>query len=324
MGSGTAIGGAILRSALATGRPPVVGALGARDLHRARHHRLGYRVFDLSDEEKVCRQLLGIDLVVQTGRLELAALERLGRACLRRGCALLDLSDQLPEHLALRRHAELLEAGGIPWVVSAGAASVTASLLSAHLHDLLPDAASLRLSTHGPDPRLAGIDLRWWRSGVVSTGWCVRQGKLVDGARPGPSGPAGLHAYPWRADLADAGHAARSLDVDAWVELPSLLRSSRMRRVLADRPAAAARIEHCIHRFGPPGWRKLTASGRIQGHQGQEKDASLAIRDALEVQVRIVLGLLDGFRSGRVAAGVHTPLEALGTRLAPLIGLHPV
>lgn len=322
IGSRSGIGGAVLRAALAGGHPPVVGALSAAELHLARSHRLGHRALDLRDEEKIRRQLQGVELVVQAGRLDLASLERLGHACLRQGCALVDLSDQLPEHLALRRHAEILESGGIPWIASAGAASVTASLLSAHLHDLLPDAASLTLSTHGPDPRLAGIDLRWWRSGATEAGWCVRKGELVDGVADRVA-TGRLHAYPWRADLADGEHARRRLDVDALVELPVLLRSPRMRRALADRPVAASRIEHCVHRFGPPGWRRLTATGRVQCGQGHLKEASLAIRDALEVQVRVVLGLVEALRCGRIPGGVHTPLAALGARLAPLIGLHP-
>lgn len=322
IGSRSGVGAAVLRAALACGRAPVIGATSASELQFASRHKLGHRALDLADVEKIRRQLLGVELVVQAGRLDLGALERLGLACLHQGCALMDLSDQLPEHLALRRHAELLESGGIPWIVSAGAASVTASLLSAHLHDLLPDAASLSLSTHGPDPRLAGIDLRWWRSGSAESGWCLRRGKLIEGqAAPLPV-QGRLQAYPWRADLADGEHARRLMDVDTLVEMPVLLRSPRMRRALADRPVAASRIEHCVHRFGPPGWRKLTATGRIRCGQGHQKEASLSVRDALEVQVRVVLGLVDALRAGRVPGGVHTPLAALGTRLAPMIGLH--
>jgi len=323
LGAKTGVGHAVLRSSQAAGLPPLVGASDPGALRVAERYRLPFRPLDLSDEEKVSRQLLGIDLVLHAGRAELSTLERLGRACLRQGCGLIDLSDQIPEHLALLRNAEMLESRGIPWIVSGGAASVTASLLSAHLHDMLPDATSLSLTTDGPDPRLAGIDLRWWRSGGAHQGWQVRKGILVEGDARTQGSRAALQAYPWRADLADREHGVRGLDVDTWVRLPSHLRSARVRRALADRPHAASRIEHCIHRFGPPGLRKLTASGQIRGSHGQEKAASLAIRDALEVQVRIVLGLLDGFRSGALPPGVHTPLAALGPGLARLIGLGP-
>jgi len=323
LGAKSGVGHAILRQAQASGLPPLVGASDPGTLKIAERYRLPFRSMDLSDDEKIGRQLLGVDLVLQAGRTDLSTLERLGRACLRQGCGLVDLSDQIPEHLALSRHSEMLESRGISWIVSGGTASVTAALLSAHLHDLLPDASSLSLTTEGPDPRLSGIDLRWWKSGADERNWRVRKGVLVEGqSAPGTSTDS-VQAYPWRSDLADRQHGLRGLDVDTWVKLPSHLRSARLRRALADRPHAASRIEHCVHRFGPPGLRKLTASGQIRGPLGHEKNATLAIRDALEVQVRIVLGLLDGFRAGRLPPGVHTPLAALGPALSRLIGLGP-
>lgn len=322
LGARSGVGRSLLKATTAEGYSPVVGASDARALRLAQRYRLPFRALDLDDEEKISRQLLGMDLVLNAGGSDLQTLGRLGRACLKQGCGLIDLSDQVPEHLALLRNAEMVESRGIPWIVSGGVASVTANLLSAHLHDLLPDAMSMSLSTEGPDPRLAGIDLRWWRSGHESpSGWHVRRGRLVD--RPSSEVPMkdGFHAYPWRADLADSLHGRRGIDVDAWVRMPSHLRSARLRRALADRPEAAGRIEHCIHRFGPPGLRRLTASGEVQGSQGMERKATLAVRDAMEVQKRIVLGLLDRFRSHRLPAGVHTPLEAMGPDLARWIGV---
>lgn len=322
LGAKSGVGQSLLRATTAAGYSPVVGASDTRALRLAERYRLPFRALDLGDEEKISRQLLGIDLVLNAGGTDLQTLGRLGRACLKQGCGLIDLSDQVPEHLSLLRHAEMVESRGIPWIVSGGVASVTANLLSAHLHDLLPDAESLSLSTEGPDPRLSGIDLRWWRTGQdAPTGWHVRRGQLVDRPESEASMRDGLHAYPWRADLADARHGRQGLDVDAWVKLPSHLRSARIRRALADRPAAAGRIEHCIHRFGPPGFRRLTATGLARGSQGVERKATLAIRDALEVQKRIVLGLLDRYQARRLPAGVHTPLEAMGPELARWIGL---
>ena len=322
LGAKSGVGQSILKASTAAGYSPVVGASDARALRLAERYHLPFRALDLDDEEKISRQLLGMDLVLNAGRSDLQTLGRLGRACLKQGCGLIDLSDQVPEHLALLHNAEMVESRGIPWIVSGGVASVTANLLSAHLHDLLPDAVSLSLSTEGPDPRLSGIDLRWWRSGLESpAGWHVRRGRLVDRPATEESIRDGLHAYPWRADLADARHGQHGLDVDAWVRFPSHLRSARFRRALADRPAAAGRIEHCLHRFGPPGFRRLTASGQARGPQGVERKATLAVRDALEVQKRIVLGLLDRFRSQSLPAGVHTPLEAMGPDLARWIGV---
>lgn len=322
LGAKSGVGQSLLRATTAAGYSPVVGASDARALRLAERYRLPFRSLDLDDEEKISRQLLGIDLVLNAGRSDLQTLGRLGRACLKQGCGLIDLSDQVPEHLALLRNAELVESRGIPWIVSGGVASVTANLLSAHLHDLLPDASSLSLSTEGPDPRLSGIDLRWWRTDQESPGgWHVRRGLLVDRPASEEAVRDGLHAYPWRSDLADAIHGGRGVDVDAWVRLPSHLRSNRIRRVLADRPIAASRIEHCVHRFGPPGFRRLAATGHARGPQGQERRATLTVRDALEVQKRIVLGLLDRFQTHRLPAGVHTPLEAMGPDLARWIGV---
>lgn len=321
LGARSGIGQAVLRSCRESGLTPLIGASDTASVRLAERHGLPLRAFDLGDEERVARQLMGIDLVVRVGGLELPGLERLGRACVRQGCALIDLSDQMPEHLALLRHGEMLESRGIPWVVSAGAASASASLVSAHLHDLLPEATALTLTTEGPDPRLAGIDLRWWRSGGRRDGWRVRAGVLEGGVDASDETRGGVLAYPWRADLADRRHREGGLDVDTLVCLPYALRSPRLRRALADRPQAASRLEHCVHRFGPPGLRRLTASGCIRGGQGQEKRAAIAIRDALEVQARIVRGLLLEYRNGGLPAGAHTPLSALGPKLARLVGL---
>lgn len=322
LGARSGVGQSLLKATTAAGYSPVVGASDSRALRLAERYRLPFRALDLHDEEKISRQLLGIDLVLNAGGTDLQTLGRLGRACLKQGCGLIDLSDQVPEHLSLLRNAEMVQSRGLPWIVSGGVASVTANLLSAHLHDLLPDAVSLSLSTEGPDPKLSGIDLRWWKSGHEgSSGWHVRQGRLVDRPASEESMRDGLHAYPWRADLADLQFGRRGLDVDTWVKMPSHLRSARIRRALADRPAAAGRIEHCVHRFGPPGLRRLTASGHARGLQGVERKATLAVRDALEVQKRIVLGLLERFRSHRLPAGVHTPLEAMGPDLARWIGV---
>lgn len=321
LGARTGIGHAVMRSCRLAGFSPLVGASDSSSLRMAERFGLPFRVIDLLDEERITRQLLGVDLVLHAGRMDLPNLERLGRACLRQGCALIDLSDQLPEHLALLRHNEMLESRGIPWVISGGTASVAASLLSAHMHDLLPAATSLTLTTEGPDPRLAGIDLRWWRSDAHGKGWRVRAGVLEQDVDPQQEGSASFQLYPWRSDLADRRHGERGLDVDAMVRLPGALRSPRLRRALADRPHAASKIEHCVHRFGPPGWRRLTASGSVRCSQGDEKRAAIAIRDALEVQVRIVHGLLAGMRSGSLPAGAHTPLGALGPKLAELVGL---
>jgi|GEM_PF-5225563 len=321
LGAKSGVGHAVLRSCRASGLSPLIGASDPASLRVANRYHLSFRAIDLDDEERISRQLLGIDLVLQAGRIELPALERLGRACVRQGCGLVDLSDQIPEHLALLRHSEMLETRGVPWIVSGGAASVTASLLSAHLHDLLPDATALTLTTDGPDPRLAGIDLRWWRSDAHSKGWCVRSGVLKREVESAANASSAIQAYPWRSDLVDCRHGERGVDVDTWVRLPSPLRSPGLRRALADRPLATSRIEHCIHRFGPPGLRRLTASGCIRGAQGAEKKASIAVRDALEVQTRVVLGLLQGFRAGRLPPGVHAPLSALGPTLAAIVGL---
>lgn len=321
LGAGTGIGHAVARSCRASGGPPLVGAIDVRESKIAERFRYACRAVDLEDEERIARQLLGVDLVVQTGRMELATLGRLARACARSGCALLDLSDQIPEHLALLRHGEMLESMGIPWVVSAGAASVAASLLSAHLHDLLPDASSLELVTEGPDPRLAGIDLRWWRTGAGNAGWRVRSGMLERRSVASLDSREPLQAYPWRADLAEAQHGRREADVDALVRMPVPLRSPRLRKALADRPLAASRIEHCVHRFGPPGLRRLTASGTIRHASEGEKRATIAVRDALEMQVRVVHGVLAAFRRGSLPPGAHTPLAALGPTLADVIGL---
>lgn len=321
LGARSGVGHAVLRSCRASGLSPLIGASDPASLHLAERFGLSFRAFDLTDEERIFRQLMGIDLVLQAGRMELPALERLGRACVRQGCALIDLSDQIPEHLALLRHGDMLEQRGIPWIVSGGAASVAASLLSAHLHDLLPDASALTLTTEGPDPRLAGIDLRWWRSDAQSKGWRVRAGILEHEVDAAQAVASGLQVYPWRSDLADRRHVEKGVDVDALVRLPAPLRSPRLRRALADRPHAASRIEHCIHRFGPPGLRKLTASGFIRGTHGQENRAVIAISDALAVQVRIVRGLLAEFRAGGLPGGANTPLGALGTKLAGVIGL---
>lgn len=320
LGAKTGIGHAVMRSCRQAGCSPLVGASDASSLRMAERYGLPFRAIDLMDEERITRQLLGVDLVVHAGRTDLPNLERLGRACLRQGCALIDLSDQIPEHLALLRHNEMLESRGIPWVISGGTASVAASLLSAHMHDLLPAATSLTLTTEGPDPRLAGIDLRWWRSGAREKGWRVRAGVLERSVDP-LDGSGSIQAYPWRSDLTDRQHGELGLDVDTLVRMPGALRSPRLRRALADRPQAASRIEHCIHRFGPPGWRRLTASGSARCSQGNEKKAAIAIRDALEFQVRIVQGLLSGLRSGSIPAGAHTPLGALGPKLAELVGL---
>lgn len=322
LGAKSGVGQSLLKATTAAGYSPMVGASDIRALRLAERYRLPFRALDLHDEDKISLQLLGIDLVLNAGGTDLQTLGRLGRACLKQGCGLIDLSDQVPEHLSLLRNAEMVQSRGIPWIVSGGVASVTANLLSAHLHDLLPDAVSLSLSTEGPDPKLSGIDLRWWKSGPeTSSGWHVRQGRLVDRPSSEELMRDGLHAYPWRADLADHQYGRRGLDVDAWVRMPSHLRSAKVRRVLADRPAAAGRIEHCIHRFGPPGFRRLTASGHARGPQGVERKATLAVRDALEVQKRIVLGLLERFRSHRLPPGVHTPLEAMGPDLARWIGV---
>lgn len=321
LGARTGIGHAVMRSCRSSGFSPLIGASDSASLRMAERFGLPFRALDLLDEERITRQLLGVDLVLQAGRMELPQLERLGRACLRQGCALIDLSDQIPEHLALLRHGEMLESRGIPWVVSGGTASVAASLLSAHMHDLLPAATSLTLTTEGPDPRLAGIDLRWWRSDAQGMGWRVRAGILEQDVVTPADNSGRIQAYPWRADLADRRHGEHGMDVDALVRLPAALRSPRLRRALADRPHAASKIEHCVHRFGPPGWRRLTASGSVRCAQGNEKTAVIAIRDALEVQVRIVQGLLAGMRSGSLPAGAHTPLGALGPKLAELVGL---
>lgn len=321
LGAKSGIGHAILRSSCASGLSPLIGASDASSLRLANRFRIPFRAMDLDDEEKISRQLLGVDLVLHAGRVELPSLERLARACVRQGCRLIDLSDQIPEHLALLRHCEMLESRGISWIVSGGVASVTASLLSAHLHDLLPDASSLTLTTDGPDPRLAGIDLRWWRSGADSKGWRLRAGVLEQNVESVGDSFGSIQAYPWRSDLVDRLNEERRMDVDTLVRLPSPLRSPGVRRALADRPLAASRIEHCVHRFGPPGLRRLTASGCIRGSQGQEKKASIAVRDALEVQTRVVLGLLDACRGERLPPGVHTPLSALGPALAGLVGL---
>jgi len=316
----------ILDAVLARGlRPVIAGRTEEAVRVLAARHQLPYRAFSLDDPDVAAEALEDVDVVLNAAGPFSATAEPLARLCIAHGVHYLDIGcerrvlERLGELDGLARNAEVTLLSGLGFSPAAGEA------LAGHLKRRLPGAVKLVIALSAPVPPSPGL---------------VRAG-LEIAMRPARVMRLGRMKTPrHRMRRFDFGiGSVRCFALD-WGELAAIHRSTSVRnidffvqrrpdlaRLLRLGPAVAAlrglspvrqRLEAWAARQPEPSpERRRQCRSRLIGFaydpMGQRAATRVHLPDPYTVTAEIAALALERVVTGPVRAGLHTPVQYLGT-----------
>lgn len=185
-----------------------------------------YRIFDLSETEKLETALKEVGVVIHAAGPFSATARQMAEACIRTGTHYLDINGDVTVFEFLKGYNEYAKAGNVMLMPGAGFDVVPTDCLAAYLKKKLPDACSIRLAfgtlgggiSHGTAMTIAG---RLGEGGATR-----KKGKIVKEAlgKKGMEVDFGTRklfvmSIPW-GDVSTAFHTTGIPDIEVYTAVP--------------------------------------------------------------------------------------------------------
>ncbi|MFC7341978.1 saccharopine dehydrogenase family protein [Saccharopolyspora griseoalba] len=308
-------------------RPVLAGRDPAKVAAIAAPRGLPYRIFDLSDPERVAEQLRDVDVVAHCAGPFSATSEPMISGCLRSGTHYLDITGEIDVfEAAFARDAEAREAG-VVLVPGSGFDVVPTDCLAAMVAAELPGATRLDLAFQAS----GGISGGTLKSALEGAGMGGRA--RVDGdicavplawrrrEVPFPSGSRTVTSLPW-GDVSTAFHSTGIGTITTYTRMPGLDRipsrgSGPVRALLGSAPvqrAGKAAIGALVRGPGRAhrsrSWVEVYAEASDES--GRAVSAALIGPDTYDLTADAVVRAVGALHSERPRPGAHTPATAFG------------
>ena len=323
----------IAREAVRQGRRPVLaGRNAARVSALAAELGCEHRIFSLADRGEVVRGLEGISAVLHCAGPFMTTGRQMVEACMEAGVAYADISGEIPVLEDMyTRHDEAL-AAGIPVVPGSGFDVLPTDCLALTLKEELPDATRLRLAMAGKPTLSRGT----WRSTLEAVPRCGsvrREGKLITVPHAWQAEtirfddqPRYAMTLPW-GDVSSAWRSTGIPDISVYAAMTRVTVASM--RLIRGVVCPLLRVRWVLQlllkgasRFitGPSQKHRDTEIMHIRGDawndRGQQVTRFLHTPEGYTSTVHASIAVVDALAQGRIAPGVWTPAQAMGSGFA--------
>ena len=322
------VGAETARLAIADGLRPILAGRNAVKLESlATELGLEYRVFDLSDPQKIELALKGMAVVLHCAGPYIHTSEPMVEACLRSGTHYLDLTGEIPVYQAIAARDAEAKLAGIMLLPGVGFDVVPTDCLAVHLKGRLPSATRLTLAFQGEGPaglppgtqrtviELIPFGNRVRRNGRLEIPEQATKTRLIDFGR----GPVLTAQLTW-GDVFTAYYSTGIPNIEDYAVLPKALRQNMaaferlrslfklalVRNLLKSGVKAGATAEERAHS-------SMHVWGEVVDEQGHKAVARLHGPEAgLDWTARTALAVVKKVTAGQAPTGFQTPALAYG------------
>lgn len=314
-----------MKPVLAGRNPEAIGAL-------ARQLGCEYRVFDLTNPDDIISSLDGITVVMHCAGLFSITARPMAEACIAAGVHYLDITGDFTVLEDLYTLDDAAKAAGVAMVPASGYDCVPTDCLALTLKEALPDATRLRLAMAGKPTLSPGT----WRSTLEAVPRCGairRDGKLM-------TVPHAWHAedihfddktrhamtLPW-GDISSAWRSTRIPHIEVYAAMTrstvltmrtvrgvacSILGTEWLQRLMQGTAARLVKGPSEKHRQSEI----MRLRGDVWNERGDQVTRYMHSPEGYTCTVEASLATTQGLLENRVAPGVWSPAQALGSGFA--------
>ncbi|MBE0644701.1 MAG: saccharopine dehydrogenase NADP-binding domain-containing protein [Bacteroidetes bacterium] len=293
---------------------------------------LEYRVFDLASHDEIVSALQDVEVVLHCAGPFTATSRPMVDACISAGAHYMDITGEIPVLESLFALHDTAVHAGISIIPGAGFDVVPTDCLALSLKEEMPDATSLRLAFAGKVTQSPGT----WRATLEAIPRCGairRDGKLV------------TVPHAWRATRIHFDDKPRSVMTIPWGDVSSAWRSTRIPNIMVfggvprlsiaamqlfrgivctvmGVPALQRALKSMVSWFvrGPGERHRKTEVYHLRGDvwndRGEHAARFMVTPEGYACTVLTSLAILETLLEGKIAPGVWTPAQAMGSGFA--------
>lgn len=315
------------------GLRPVIAGRNAEGVARtAAELNLPYRVFDLSSQDTLTRELGSVDAVLNCAGPFSATARPFLDACRAAGTHYLDVTGEIAVFEYVHQLTDIWKQAGIVVLPGTGFDVVPTDCMAAMLKEAMPDAVSLRLAFKSKRGKLSPGTAKTMVEGLAQGCTIRKNGRLeqsplgaISDTLPYPGGPSLSTVIPW-GDVSTAYYSTGIPNIEVYTAIPKgqldqMQSTQTITRILKwkwTQRIAKRLIEFAV--VGPDdAQREADATelyGDVSNAAGERVSMTMNTPNGYSLTFDSAVTCTERVLAGEVAPGAQTPSLAFGSSFA--------